>query len=153
MRVTSCSLVVLCCFLLASSTIKAEGAGAPAASSVEKAIIQMEKDWTKAGIAKDAATFERVIADDWVGVDYTGKALSKAEAIADLKSGASVAKSVELGPLKVRVYGDTAIVNGSDTEKSIWKGKDSSGHYVWTDVFVQRNGKWQAVSSTSVKTK
>jgi ketosteroid isomerase-like protein len=153
MRVTACSLVVLCGLLVAGSTIKAEGAGASAASGVEKALIQMEKDWANAGITKDAATMERVIADDWVGVDYNGKTLSKAEAIADLKSGASAAKSIELGQLKVRVYGNTAVVNGSDTEKSTWKGKDSSGHYVWTDVFVERNGKWQAVSSTSVKTK
>jgi len=30
---------------------------------------------------------------------------------------------------------------------------DGPSTYVWTDVFVERNGKWQAVSSTSVKTK
>ncbi len=152
MRVTACSLVVLCSLLLAGPTIKAEGA-ASAAAGVEQSIIQMEKDWANADITKDAATLERVMADDWVGVDFNGKILSKGEAIADLKSGASTAKSIELGPLKVRVFGNPAIVNGSDTEKSTWKGKDSSGHYVWTDVFAQRNGKWQAVSSTSVKTK
>ena len=153
MRVTTCCLVVLCCLLFAGPTIKAEGAGASAVSGVEQSLIQMEKDWSNAGITKDAATLQRVIADDWVGVDYNGKTLSKAEVIADLKSGASTLQSIELGQLKVRVYGNTGVVNGSDTEKSTWKGKDSSGHYVWTDVFVQRNGKWQAVSSTSVKTK
>ena len=40
---------------------------------------------------------------------------------------------------------------GSDTEKSTYKGKDSSGKYVWTDVFVERNGRWQAVASQSTK--
>ncbi len=53
--------------------------------------------------------------------------------------------------MKVRVFGDTAIVTGSDTEKSTYKGKDSSGKYVWTDIFVKRNGKWQAVASESTK--
>ena len=53
--------------------------------------------------------------------------------------------------MKVRVFGNTAICAGSDTEKSTYKGKDSSGKYVWTDVFVNRNGKWRAVASQSAK--
>jgi hypothetical protein len=42
-------------------------------------------------------------------------------------------------------------VVGSDTEKSTYHGKDSSGQYSWTDVFVKRNGQWQAVASQSTK--
>jgi len=53
--------------------------------------------------------------------------------------------------MKVRVFGNTAVVTGTDTEKSSYKGKDTSGKYVWTDVFVQRNGRWQAAASQSVK--
>lgn len=72
-------------------------------------------------------------------------------AIASLKSGSTTTQSIELGPMKVRVFGRTAIVTGSDTEKSMYKGKDSSGKYVWTDVFVNRNGRWQAVASETTK--
>jgi hypothetical protein len=53
--------------------------------------------------------------------------------------------------MKVRIYGNTAIVTGTDTEKSEYHGKDSSGKYLWTDVFVFRNGRWQAVSSQSTR--
>jgi ketosteroid isomerase-like protein len=136
--------------LLAISSLPARSADT---KGVENAIIQMEKDWTEAGIKKDVAAFDRIIADDWISVDFEGNVVNKAAAIADWKSGASSSASVDLGEMKVRVYGDTAIVIGSDTEKSTYKGKDSSGHYVWTDVFVKRNGRWQAVSSQSVKTK
>jgi ketosteroid isomerase-like protein len=68
-----------------------------------------------------------------------------------LKSGQSANQTVELGEMKVRVFGNTAIVVGSDTEKSTYHGKDSSGQYSWTDVFVKRNGQWQAVASQSTK--
>jgi len=44
---------------------------------------------------------------------------------------------------------DFAVVQGSDTEKSMTNGKDSSGKYVWMDVFVKRDGKWVAVRSES----
>ena len=134
-------------------TVSALPARSADTKGVEKAIVQMEKDWTEAGIKKDVATLDRILADDWMAIDFEGKTMTKAAALADMKSGASTNSSVELGEMKVRVYGDTAIVHGSDTEKSTYKGKDSSGHYVWTDVFVKRNGRWQAVSSQSVKTK
>ena len=49
--------------------------------------------------------------------------------------------------MKVRVFGTMAIVTGSDDEKSSRMGMDTSGHYVWTDVFVNRDGRWQAVAS------
>ena len=56
-----------------------------------------------------------------------------------------------MGPLRVRVFGNTAVVTGSDTEKSTEGGKDTSGKYIWTDVFVKQNGKWRAVSSQITK--
>jgi ketosteroid isomerase-like protein len=145
------SLAILFCLPVVGQPKK--GAEPPNAPSIEQALIQMEKDWTEAGIKKDAATMDRILADDWVAFAFDGKTLTKAEAIADLKSGASTSQSVTLGEMKVRVFGDTAVVTGSDTEKSTYKGKDSSGHYVWTDVFVKRNGKWQAAASQSTKTK
>src|SRR4029077_2665900 len=106
---------------------------------------------TQAGLKKDAGTLDRIIADEWVGVDHEGKAFTKAQVMADLKSGAATTQSVELGEMKVRVIGNTAFVAGSDTEKSMYKGKDTSGKYFWTDVFMMRNGRWQAVASQSAQ--
>jgi ketosteroid isomerase-like protein len=134
-----------------SSMALADNAKAADTAPIEKTILQMERDWTAAGLKKDFATLDRIIADDWVAIDFQGKAITKAQSIADLKSGSSTNQSVQLGDMKVRVFGNTAVVTGSDTEKSTYKGKDSSGKYVWTDVFVNRNGRWQAVASQSTK--
>ncbi len=120
-------------------------------ASVEQSLQQMERDWAKAGQTKDAATMDRIMADDWAGIDYEGKTWTKAMELADLKSANSSLTSIELGDMKVRVFGNTAVVTGSDTEKSASQGKDTSGKYVWTDVFANRNGKWQAVASQSTK--
>jgi ketosteroid isomerase-like protein len=122
------------------------------AASVEQTIMQLERDGGQALIKKDIATMGRILADDWVAIDYTGHTIAKTEALADLKSSASSIQSMDFGPMKVRVFGDSAVVTGSDTEKSTYKGKDSSGHYVWTDVFVKRDGRWQIVASQSIKT-
>lgn len=119
--------------------------------SVQQTLMQMERDWTKAALSKDAAAIDKIIADDWAAIDFEGKTETKAQALADLKSASSTLQSIDLGEMKVKVFGNTAVVMGSDTEKSTYKGKDSSGKYAWMDVFVNRNGKWQAVASESTK--
>ena len=115
-------------------------------TSVAQALMQIERNWTDAALKKDAAALDKILADDWVGQGPTGIA-TKAQALAELKSGDNKVDSETLGEMKVRVFGNTAVVTGSDDEKSSYKGKDTSGHHVWTDVFVKRNGRWQAVAS------
>jgi ketosteroid isomerase-like protein len=119
-------------------------------AGVEQALMQMERDWTEAQLKKDAPTLGKILADDWVGQGPTG-VTTKAEALADLKSGDNKLESITLGDMKVRVFGDTAVVTGSDDEKSSYKGKDTSGHYTWTDVFVKRQAHWQATASQGTR--
>jgi len=114
---------------------------------VEQTLIQMERDWGQALVKADVATMDRILADDWFGQGPPGGSSNKAGALADLKSGTPKYDSVTPGEMKVRVFGDVAVVTGTQDEKSSYKGKDSSGHYVWTDVFVKRQGKWRAVVS------
>ena len=113
----------------------------------------MERDWSEADVKKDPVALNRILADDWIGIDFEGTVLTKAQVMKqiDLHSDATATETTELQEMKVRIFGNTALINGTEIEKSAYKGKDSSGKYVWTDVFVLRNGRWQAVSSQSTK--
>jgi len=51
----------------------------------------------------------------------------------------------------VFVVGDTAIVHGLWTETATLNGKDTSGQFRFTDTFVKRDGRWQAVATYSTK--
>jgi ketosteroid isomerase-like protein len=53
--------------------------------------------------------------------------------------------------MRVLVLGDTAIAHGLWMEKSLIDGKDTSGTYRYTDIFIKRDGRWQAVTSYSTK--
>jgi len=55
--------------------------------------------------------------------------------------------------MEVKVLGNVAVVQGSHTEKSTTNGKDTSGKWIWTDVFVKRDGKWLIVRSQSAMVK
>ena len=117
--------------------------------SVSDAVKQLEHDWTDAMKAGDADKLSQILADDWTGLGYDGKKSTKQSSLADLKSGKSKLESFEFGPMDVKVLGNVAVVQGSDTEKSTTNGKDSSGKWVWMDVFVKRGDKWVAVRSQS----
>jgi ketosteroid isomerase-like protein len=138
--------ILVLAVVVATAATLALGQGA----KVEQSLMQMEREWVDAAQKKDADTLNRILADDWVGQGPTGT-VTKAQALAELKSGESKLESITFGDMKVRVFEDTAVVAGTDDEKSSYKGKDTSGHYTWTDVFVKRQGKWQAVASQSTR--
>ena len=142
--------------LLAATSLLVLGAdktapAKPDTANVEQTLMQLEQQWNQALLAKDYKTVDQIMAEDWTGIDFRGMTVTKAETLAELKSGDSGNQSVELGEMTVKVFGNTAVVIGSDTEKSVYHGKDSSGRYAWTDVFVKRAGRWQAVASQSTK--
>ena len=122
-------------------------AAKPAGPSVSDSVKQLEHDWSEAMKAKDVDKLATIVADDWTGIGSDGTKSTKKEYLASIKGGDFVLSSFEFGPMDVKVIGSTATVQGSDTEKSTTKGKDSSGKYVWMDVFANRGGKWQAVRS------
>ena len=122
-------------------------------SGVADAVRQLEQDWTDAMKAADTNKLAEILGDDWTGLGYDGKKSTKKSYLAEIKSGSSKLESFEFGPMDVKVLGNVAIVQGSDTEKSTTNGKDSSGKWVWMDVFVKRGDKWVAVRSQSAQVK
>jgi ketosteroid isomerase-like protein len=137
--------------IFAQGQPKATDAKTAPANAAGDELKQIENDWVAAAKAKNADKLGDILADGWVGYGWDGQRNDKAKALADLKTPGNSLDSIELGPMTVRVFGNTAVVTGSDTEKSMEKGKDTSGKYVWTDVFVKQNGKWKAVASQSTK--
>jgi len=114
---------------------------------VDAEITQLERDWVAAIVKKDAAALDRILADDFNGTSPTGSTFPKADAIGELKSGLYVVETMNMDEVSVNVYGNTAVAFTSQQEKSKYNGKDNSGHYHFTNVWVNRDGKWQVVAS------
>lgn len=119
----------------------------------ERELMQLERNWSAAYLKHDTATVERILADEFVGIDgrgiVTGKAQEMEEAEAP-KPGAPAPPFDVLDEyvtdLKVRLYGDTAVVNGRTVEKIRNRGKESEIQYRRTTVWVKRRGRWRCVS-------
>jgi ketosteroid isomerase-like protein len=131
--------------LSAAVPVQAQQSKADSDAAISQTLQAIERDWLNAEKNHDAAVFERLVADDWIAITPDGKSQTKAERAIEIKTAHTT--SATLGDMKVRVFGDTAVVTGTDDETTVQDGKKSSDHYVWTDVFVKRNGEWLAVAS------
>ena len=116
-------------------------------TEAEQTVADLQRAWVQAAMTNDLAAMDRIIADDWIGIAYTGQRISKADVLHDVGAGSATTHKIEIRTMTVRLYGTTAVVNAETTETSTWQGKDTSGHYVLVDVYALRNGRWQAVSS------
>jgi ketosteroid isomerase-like protein len=117
--------------------------------SVEQELIKLENEWADAWVKCDVAFFDRIIADDYTWTSPWGDVWTKAQDLALVKSGETVIKSWVLADMKVRGYGDTAVVTGRNTIKETYKGEDVSGQNRWTHTWVKRAGRWQCVAAHS----
>jgi ketosteroid isomerase-like protein len=125
---------------------RAEQTAAPPAG--DKAVVRkMERDWAVLVVKGDTAAMLSMGTDNCMFIDASGYANTLKQVVADVKSGALTFESMHIDDLKVRIYGDAAVVFGLETEKSKYKGEDTSGQYRFTDTFVKRNGHWLYVAS------
>jgi ketosteroid isomerase-like protein len=122
-------------------------AASAAAQDVEATIAQLEKDWVAAIVKKDTATLDRLLASEFAGTSPTAHTYTKSDAIADIKDSRYLVDKMDLDEVSVNVYGTTAVSFTSQEEKSKYEGKDTSGHYHFTDTWVKKDGKWQVVAS------
>jgi hypothetical protein len=122
---------------------------APAMSNADRAedrayIRKAESDWGESEVTRDAGVLERILSEDFVGVDVDGTHYSKSDALQEYRSRPSNYLSNRINAVEIRFYGQTAIAQGDDS----WQKKDgTAGKHVWTDTWVQRNGRWQLVAS------
>jgi uncharacterized protein (TIGR02246 family) len=135
------------------SRSRGDGLKMSAHTSAAEVLKQIEHDWVEAQKARNIDRVADILADDWVGLGRFGKSSDKAKVLASMKSEPprETIEHFEVGPITVHVFGDAAVVLGSQIEKSTRLGQDISGKYAWMDVFVMRDGKWRAVASQSAK--
>lgn len=131
--------------LAASAAASAASHGCLSGAEAERYIVASEKAWAASVATNDASVVKRILADDVVWV-MDGEVIDKRAAIAGAEKGPWVVSN-RLEYAHVRLFGDTALVQGSEA----WKRKDGkTGRFVWTDTWLCRNGQWQIVAAEDV---
>lgn len=134
------------CFAAVGAVCVVAMLGLAWAAGVEDEIKNLEKERAAAVVKADTATLERVTADDYVLINANGQMMDKQQTMEAIKTGQIKIASNDLSDLKVRVYGNTAVVTGKSTVKGTLSGTDINGPVLFTRVYVRKNGHWQAVA-------
>jgi ketosteroid isomerase-like protein len=121
-------------------------------SGAEQEIRAMERRWNESRVRADVAALDRLLADGWTVTHGDGTINTKAEYLADLKSGdRKFFADVKQDDFSVRIYDDTAVAAGLSDSKVEYKGRPSGGALRFTRVYVKRDGRWVMIVSHATR--
>jgi hypothetical protein len=135
MRLSIASLVLV-------SAVVATAASTQSDRTTEKEVLQALQASDDAAARRDSAAMERLTAEDYIFHASTGIVQTKVQAIVETMAGASTWTVRKYDGLKVRLYGDIAIVTGAFSIA----GASSTyrpGPRLITRIFIRRDGRWQ----------
>jgi ketosteroid isomerase-like protein len=111
------------------------------------AVLDFENEACAAYQRGDAQAIDRLVADGYTLTDSRGQISTKAEDLNDARSGSVHYSRFENQDMRVRLYGDTAIVLGRTLVKGVTAGGTPIDVEVqFTDSIVRINGRWQLVA-------
>ena len=116
------------------------------AASVEQEIRSVLDQYAPALLNKDAATLDRIWADDLSFINPRGELLSKQDRIDNIKTGSTAFKSISESEKQIRIYGATAVVTLKVVIEGQYSGQEGSGAYRVTTVWARPKGAWQMVA-------
>jgi ketosteroid isomerase-like protein len=115
--------------------------------TAEEEVKQMIEQYRTALMKGDTAALERIWADDYTFINASGVVVTKAERLANLKSGSTSLGTIEMDPdMKIRVYGgDVAVAINRVTLKGQYSGQAASGQFQSSIVFAKMATGWQLI--------
>jgi len=117
-------------------------------SKSEQEVRQTIEKYRTALLRRDIPALEEIWADDYVFVNASGDVLTKAQRLANVKSGATTLESInEEENITVRVYQNSAVATSRVTIKGQYSGQPTTGQYRSTHLWVKGSIGWQLVSN------
>ena len=122
--------------------------------NAQRELAQLETEFYQAYTNGEASKIDRLLAADYTHNDIRGGFKTRAaymmyiNALADgIKAGTIKIDSSATDDLRVRVYGDTAVVTGRWTARGRRGGKDDDEQLRFVNVWVKQQGAhWQTVA-------
>jgi uncharacterized protein (TIGR02246 family) len=113
----------------------------------EQQILALHQAGDRALMSADVAALAQIFADDYVQYNEAGKAFTRQDVLNNFRTGAIRYPSIVSTSRQIRLFGDTAVVHGSETDEVEINGKRTTVRYVYLDVLRKQNGEWKLVAS------
>lgn len=112
---------------------------------MEEELLQVEEGFGEAIARNDAEAIGRFVADEWIIINADGGIIDRERFLAVITSGVLAHEMMESDEMRVRVYGDSAVVTALTRSKGKFMEHEFTTHERSTDVFVRREGQWRCV--------
>jgi ketosteroid isomerase-like protein len=110
-------------------------------------LVRLEHEWQDALRRRDMDFLESLLGEEFtLTTGRAGAPVRTRQEWLDISRDRYVVDSFEFEDLDVHVYGDTALVRSRYTQTGSMDGQDRTQPFLMTDVFVMRDGRWQAVT-------
>jgi ketosteroid isomerase-like protein len=113
----------------------------------ERLIMQLFEDGDRALMSADVDELQRIYSEDYIQSDESGALSTRSDLIQNLASGRIRFLSMKSTGRRVRLFGDFAIVHGSEVDEVLRDDHRFSMRYVYMDVVAKRQERWQIVGS------
>lgn len=135
--------------LLAScaSAPRSAGGDATTAAAVEQEVLRVEDTLLDALVRKDAEALERLLGHEFALSGSNAALETRAQYLESAKTPDRELEPLTLEEREVRVYGGTAVTVGRVHLKGQWVERKLDLRLRYTHVYVQRDGRWQAVAA------
>ena len=143
---TSSRWSAIAAFVVFGGLIAAASASVNMAATDDAATVaSLDTQYQAAVKANDAATMDRILADDFVLVTGRGQTFTKADLLRDARNKTSVYEHQEELEQKVRVWGDTAVVTALLWIKGTSGDKPFERKLWFSDTYVRTPKGWRYV--------
>jgi ketosteroid isomerase-like protein len=111
-------------------------------SKEEQEIRKLDSQRVAAVLKEDMPMLDQLMTDDFTYTHSSGDTQTKAQFLGDMKAGTWAYKSLDLEGVKVRFFGDTAILTGLCRMTGVKLGQDIRMTLYFTEVYTRTNGRW-----------
>ncbi len=115
-----------------------------AKAAAREQLLRLDKEWGQAMIHRDSTFFERVLADDFLSVT-ADSTFGKRELVEGVTGSSVIWESWDNYRRYVRVFGNVGVVTGSLMTHGHEGKRKLNEHWLYTQVFTKRGGRWQVV--------
>lgn len=112
---------------------------------MEEEILKVEEAFADAIARNDLEVIGRFVSDDWIIISADGGIIDKERFFEVIKSGALTHETMESDDIRIRVYGDSAVLSALTRTKGKFMGQAFTTEERSTDVFVRHKGQWRCV--------
>ena len=141
-------LMAVACTNYASAQTRQMGIASTAQTSAEDEIKNLEEARNQAVQHGDVAELDRMTSDDYTFITLRGEMRTKSDILKGFASGSFDYESRQIPDLKVRVLREHRDCNWAFDSEGMENGKDYSGDYRFTRVYVKQKGPLADCSAT-----